>query len=78
MNLLHLSLGILLSVLAQALLDLFLQALDGLAAGVSHRHLGVLGLTLALLHELLAPLLRERGYADAYHLAVVLGSDAEV
>ena len=63
MNFLNLRLGVLLGILAEAFLDFLLQPLDGLAARVAHRYLGVLGLPLALLDKLLAAVLGKRGYA---------------
>ena len=51
MEFLHVVLGILLDILAETLLDLFLQTLDSLTAGIAHRHLCSLCLCLALLYE---------------------------
>ena len=77
MRLLQLFLAALLRVLGQSFLDGLLQRVDGVAAGVAHAHFGGLALTLALLGQLLASLLRQWGDADADNLAVVLRHDAQ-
>ena len=48
-----------------------------MAACVAHAHLGLLGFGLALLHERAAAFLGQRRNGQAYHFAVVFGSDAE-
>ena len=77
MKLLDLILGILLHVLAQAVLYLFLQS-----SMASRRALRTetfaFSASLALFHQLLAALLGKRRDRDTDNLTVVLGSDAEI
>ncbi len=77
-ELLHLVLAILLDILAHALLDGLLEPVDALASRVAHAHAGLLGLGLAVLDQLLASLLGQWRYVEAYDLAVVDGHDADV
>ena len=68
--------GVFLDVFRHALLDGLLESVDGVAAGVAHGYLCVLGLGLALLDERFAAVFGERRYRQADNLAVVFGSDA--
>ena len=76
-ELLGLGFGILLHVLGHTLLDGFLQAVDGVAAGVAHRHLCSFGLGFRLLYKQLAALFCQRGNTDADYFTVVFGHYAE-
>ena len=63
---------------ASAVLDGLLEFVDAVAAGVADGHLGFLGLAVALLGQVAAALLGEGRDAQADHLAVVFGHDADV
>ena len=76
-HLLEVGFAVLLEVFAESFLHGFLEGFDAVAACVAHTHLGVLAFLAALLSELLAALLGEGWYADAYDLAVVLGHNAK-
>ena len=52
-ELLGLCFGVLLYILGHTLLYCFLEAVDGVAAGIAHRNLGVFSLGLRLLYEVL-------------------------
>ena len=75
---LSLCLGVFLDILGHALFDGLFEAFDSIAAGVTYTYLGLLDFAFALLDKLFTALFGQRRDADAYHLAIVFGHDAEV
>ena len=78
MGLLHILFGIFLDVFAQAVLDEFLDLLDGIATCVADRHLCVLSFCFTLLAEFATAFLGQRRKDQTDRLAVVRRSKSDV
>ena len=78
MQLLQVSLGILLQVFRETVLDGLLQLLLDVSTNVAYLNLGLLGNLVALLNEVTTALLSRLGQTQTDNLAIILWSDAHV
>ena len=76
MDFLHFCLCVFLDIFRHTVFHGFLQTVDCVAAGVAHRNLGLLGISLRLLYKSLAALFGQWRNRQAYHLTVVFRSDS--
>ena len=78
MNLLQIVLSVLLKVFRQAVLDGLLEFVLDFSTHVAHLYLGAFTYLVALLYQLLTALACGLWKIEANHLAIVLGSDANI